>query len=124
MPAPINAARPTVGRFQNLSAHSTMSAEVSTYALSDISISSLIQRCAYTAAPAAANRPTRSSATSRPTRPITKIAAPPRTHDARRWVSSLWPMKRETAGEVQEVDGRMAGARCDAAERAVLGPDR
>jgi hypothetical protein len=46
MPAPIHAARGVLGRFQNRIARSTMIDAVSTYALSDISISSLIQRWA------------------------------------------------------------------------------
>ena len=97
IPNPMSAADRTRGRSQKRYDAHTANAIVSTYMLSDINISSLIQRCAYTTAPAAPNRPTRSSQSSRPMSPITKIAPPPRKHDAMRCVSWLWPMKRETA---------------------------
>ena len=85
-----------------------MSAEVSTYTLSDISISSLIQRCAYTAAPAAAEQ---SDAV------VDELAADEADHEdrepaeeARREPVRQLALADEArhGREVEDVDGRVA----------------
>ncbi len=93
----MSAAVRTEGASQNRYANHTAIAVVSTYMLSDMSISSLIQRCAYTVASTAAIQPAQSLRNRRrASRPIMNTAPAPRRVDASRWVVSLVPMNFET----------------------------
>ena len=88
IPNPMSAADRTRGRSQKRYDAHTANAIVSTYMLSDISISSLIQRCAYPAASNAAIHPAQSLPNSRRARvPSMNTAPAPNRVDARRCVS-------------------------------------